>query len=232
MLKFSLIEDNLSRDSDGCVATVVETEFVDRNYIIDKITGAGSILKPTECNAVLKSFFKQLCENVSEGIGYRDEYITISFSVKGKFVNSDDNFDKNRHSVAVLVNSSAKIKDAVKDTEVVKVKRRERKPNIDKVYDNVLDSTNDSITAGCTIDISGSMLKLDLRDPRQGVYFIDDKVGDKVKVERVIKSTAKLLRVIVPKSLNSGKYYIEVINVPKNNKEPKSGRFSEKLNVI
>ncbi|GAA5023081.1 hypothetical protein GCM10011506_05680 [Marivirga lumbricoides] len=70
--------------------------------MIKAVTGPGSILKPTESNAVIDAYSAQIANWISEGEGYADEYVSIRFSRGCVFITEDDRFDSSRHSLNVI----------------------------------------------------------------------------------------------------------------------------------
>lgn len=231
MLKYSLSENLLTPDQDDHMAQVVDLQITGRDEVIEQITSEGSILKKTECNAVITAYFQQVRKNLANGMGYHDDFISISPSIQGVFNNDEDRFDPERHTIYPSVSPSAKLREVVNDIKVVKVKANERKPEIKKVYDYVSDSYNSIITPGTTLEITGDMLKVNTEDENQGVFFINLNDNSEVKVERIIQNHPKKLVVIIPASLYSGKFNIEVRAAPKNNRTFKSGRLTSELNL-
>lgn len=195
---------------DDYLAIVQDLKSSNRAQIIKGLTGPGSILKETECEAVLKAFFKKLAANLEEGIGYRDDYISISPTIQGVFTSEDDTFDPTRHSIYPNIVPGDILKKAVKQNKVTTVEASRRKPTIKNVYDILSDSTNGTITQGGVLEIYGAFLKMDTTDEDQGVYFISTTNGSETRVVRIHNNFPKKLSLIVPADIPADTYRIEV----------------------
>ncbi|UXP31953.1 hypothetical protein N6H18_16535 [Reichenbachiella agarivorans] len=102
-LRYTLRENKITKDiPDDYVGVPYEVTMHTREDLVLGITGSGSILKPTESNAVIDAYWGQIAKWISEGEGYADEYLSVRFSIGGVFVTVDDRFDTTRHSLNVI----------------------------------------------------------------------------------------------------------------------------------
>ncbi len=80
MLKYTLYNNHFTADNpDDRLARPVEVPVNTREDLIDDITSPGSILKPTETNAVIDNYWQRITRYISEGEAYRDDYIRTRF---------------------------------------------------------------------------------------------------------------------------------------------------------
>ena len=209
-MEIVLIENQMTATPDDYMAIVQDAVSNGRDEIIKEITGPGSILKDTECNAVLSAYFNQLVENLEKGIGYRDEYITISPTVQGVFNSEDDRFDQVRHSIYPNISPGAILKEAVKKIKVTTVEGSERRPVIKELYDILSGTSNERITKGGVIELYGDFLKVDTTDENQGIFLENPADGTEIKLDRIHNNFPKKLSVIVPADLAAGSYRLKV----------------------
>lgn len=63
----------------------------------------GSILKPTETDAVIDNYWGTIAGYIRWDEGYSDDYISTLFGISGVFQNNEDQFDSARHKVLISV---------------------------------------------------------------------------------------------------------------------------------
>jgi len=85
MLHYSLHVNHLTEGEHDYRAVAQPLENYKIEDIVRQITGRGSILKDTECIAVIHDFFRVIGENLVEGKGFTSEYFRIFPSIAGKF---------------------------------------------------------------------------------------------------------------------------------------------------
>jgi DNA-binding domain len=122
MLKYGLYDNPVTENPDDCKAIVQDEEKVTVEELIERITGAGSILKETESVAVLHAIFKALGKVLQEGKGFTSDYLVLDHSIKGVFTNAEDSFDPNRHQVCVNVRLGSAMRQMAEGVAVTKVK--------------------------------------------------------------------------------------------------------------
>jgi hypothetical protein len=230
MLKFSLFDNALTPDPNDCMGLVVESEKVTIEQLVAMIVVQGSILKKTECNAVIYEFFEKLAQCLAEGKGFTSEYLIIDHSISGVFTNEDDVFDPARHQVNVNTRMGSELKGIIKDIKLQKVKTTTPMPVVGQVRDMVTDTYNSDITPKGSLHIYGENLKIgNPESAEQGVYFIDSKNVEYKAGLRINKP--KTLEVVIPETLKKGEYTLEVRTVIRNNATLKKGRLNETLVV-
>lgn len=232
MIKYRLIKHPFDKNRTGYVARIVNQKIVDQDNIIEQITREGSILKPTECRAVLDAFFNQIIENVNNGVGYHGKYIDVRHTIKGNFIDEGDSYNSGRHSVNVTIGLSKEFTNKVKDPKTEKLQYVEHLPPINRVYDHISDETDSIITSGGVIDIIGENIKIYDSNPLHGVYIIGDDNKIVSKVERISVNFPQKLMVVIPKNIQIGSYYIEILTSYRDTKITHTCRFNKKLTVV
>ncbi len=222
MMNYSLVENRLTEEPDDYMARTVSLTTKKRSDLVKDITGPGSILKETECNAVINNYWKKIIDYVGQGALYRDEHIGVRIDIVGVFMGEDDRFDPERHELKLSIIPSNELKNALSNVSLTKVKAEKTVPEIDQVYDWGSNTTNQVLTPNDTIEISGDNLKVYEDGSEQGVFFINNGNGAEVKASVIRTNEPMTLSLRVP-ALESGQYRIEVRNTARNAKTMRIG---------
>jgi len=126
MMNYTLYKNKLTADvEDYYMARLVNVSTMNREDLVAQITGPGSILKETECNAVIADYWKQIIQFSSNGTFYKDDYINIRLDVVGVFMDENDRFDPERHELKRTIHPSAELKGALTNIPLQYTKTRE-----------------------------------------------------------------------------------------------------------
>lgn len=230
-LKYALYDNPLTPDPTDFAAKVQNQQNKTIKDVINQITGSGSILKPTECNAVLTAFFNQIAQNISEGTGFYSEYFSLSPSMRGVFTDEDDRFDPTRHELVINLVGGKSFKEALNSMQLEKVKPSlPNQPQVVRFYDIMSDTTT-QITKGGLIELKGERLKVNEDEADEGIFIINTADATATKVARMHQNYPGNLQALVPASLAAGSYTIEVRNRAHKGKEIRTGRLEATLTV-
>ncbi len=234
MLLYSLVDNPLTVDNkEDCRAQVQNYLYRGVEDIVKQITIPGSILKDTECVAVINAFLKVVTANLEEGIGFECDHLALSQSIGGVFANKDDRYDPARHQVNLNLRAGDPVKEALTRVPVQKVKSSVPLPQIDAVYDRKSRTTDQWITAGHSGDIAGELLKVnDPESAGQGVFLVNTGKKEEIRIPYLHQNTAKTLQVEWPDGLKSGQEYrLEVRTAVHGGKEVRTGSSAKPLKV-
>ncbi len=211
-MDYTLYENKLTADiADDFVARVVNTETKNREDVIAEITGPGSILKKTECNAVIENYWEKIISSVETGAYYRDEHVSVRIDILGTFLGENDRFDAERHQLNITLHPTAKMNAVLPNIPLTYVKPEKIVPKIETVFDWGSASTNQNLTPNDTLEIKGTDLKVYSEYEEQGIYFLNVGDGTETKAETIRTNEPKTLTLRVP-ALTAGTYRIEVRN--------------------
>lgn len=231
MFKFALFRNHLTGNKNDYLGVPQSTKNKSTEDIIQQITHPGSILKETECAAVINDFFKAIASNLQEGVGFTNEFIRISPGVTGVFNGINDQFDPTRHHKQVNIVGGKELKAAVEEMLVEKVAASVRQPEINSVYDLKSQQNNAALTPGHMIELSGSLLKVDIELADEGIFLVNTADGSEIKIAQIHTNLPSKLSGMLPDSLVPGGYNLIVRNRPEGNKNLMSGSFAEDLTV-
>jgi hypothetical protein len=233
MIEISLLDNKLTPNPVDCRAMVQNRKKKRIKDLVDQITGPGSILKDTECVAVVDALFKAIAKNLTEGYGLQTEYFSFVPEVSGVFEDENDRFDPARHEVTLGLRLGTPMKEALQKVKVTVIPHDTPMPVIKKVFDRKSKSTNDIITPGHALDIEGDLLKIiDEADVDQGVFLINPQKGEEVRISYFYQNTPKLLEVELPDTLKKGTYELEVRTHVNKANELRTGFSSFQLRVL
>ncbi len=233
MLYIKLVDNPLTKDDpNDCRAMVVNYKKKKMIQIVKQIAVPGSILKETECEAVIKRFLQILAGNLHEGIGFESEYMVIAQGVNGVFANNQAPFDRSRHEVTMLARAGEEFQKALDSVEVVIVDHIKPKPMIKSTFDTKSKS-DEKITADRLLDIDGDLLKIeDETDPTQGVFLVSTQKEKEMRVDYIHYNSPKKLQVEIPATLKTGeKYRLEVRSRVYGGKELRASSYDKVLTV-
>ena len=233
MLQISLADNKLTKDDpNDRMAVVQNRKYKTVDDIVDQLTIEGSILKPTECEAVITGVLRTITKNLREGYGFQSDYFSLTPSVSGVFINDEDRFDATRHQVELNLRLSAPMKEALAQMKVEVIPHASPTPVIKQVFDQKSKTTNDRLTPGHTLDITGELLKIeDQAANEQGVFLVNTN-KDEVKMPYLYQNTPKTLQVELPDNLKRGTYRLEVRTAVYNIKEVRTGFAPFTLTVL
>ncbi|RJE70536.1 MULTISPECIES: DUF4469 domain-containing protein [Reichenbachiella] len=222
-LQYTLRENKITKDiPDDYVGVPHAVTIHTREEMILAMTGSGSILKPTESNAVIDAYWSQIADWIGEGEGYADEYISVRFSIGGVFVTIDDRFDTARHSLNVITSLKQQMLSRGLDVTLQYIKADDRSPEIESVYDWGSDTENKQITSGQALEIKGEYLKIHDNTEEEGVFFVSQSGGTEIKAERIRINQPQTLSLMAP-TLEAGDYRIEIRNTAYKTKTLRTG---------
>ncbi len=230
-LKFALYDNPVTPDPNDYMAIVQDPVKRTIDEIVAQMTTPGSILKETECVAVMHRFFKILGENLEKGEGFTSEYLILSPGVNGVF-QQDERFTEGKHKRKVDQRLGTYLKESLKRMALEQIPANVPKPVIKTVFDIKSKTLGEQLTPGGMIELKGEKLKImDTADAQQGVYFIHSSKKTEYKSTYLHINEPKTLSVEVPEGLPRGEYDIEVRTISQNAKNIKKGKFSETLTV-
>lgn len=231
MSHYALYPNHLTEGKDDYIAIFQSLESKSIEDVIHQITKSGSILKETECVAVIHDFFKAIAENLAEGYGFNSEYIRIQPTISGVFNGIGDQFDQERHQKEISIVATAVLKDALTKLQLEKVEAVSRKPIITSVLDLKSQQTNSVLTPGHMIELRGNYLKLNLQQEDEGIFLVNTSDTSEIKLQQIHDNFPSKLSGMLPDDVPVGEYRIEVRSRLRGNATLFTGMYSDVLNV-
>ncbi|SMO37236.1 DUF4469 domain-containing protein [Fodinibius sediminis] len=232
MLYYRLYNNPFTTDDpDDRLARPVDVTMNTRKDLIEDITAPGSILKPTETNAVIDNYWKRIILYLREGEGYTDEYIRTRFGISGIFTSEDDQFEPGRHEILIKLVPKSTVTEIAGDIPVRKLTGGGVTPEIDEVNDWASGTIDEVLTPGDVLEITGSNLKIYDNIEDEGVFFVPQSGDDKTEAPQIHTNEPTTLALRIPEELSPGTYRLEVRNTPRNGNQLRSTIFTPRLIV-
>ncbi len=231
MLKYALYRNRLTKKPNAYTAIPQAYEIKGIEDIIHQLTQPGSILKETECVAVINDFFKALSYQLKEGHGFACDYIRIHPKITGIFEGKEDVFDPERHQKQLSIVAMNALKDAMNELKLKKVEPIGSQAEIKSVYDLKSQQTDGVLSPGHLIEIHGRKLKLNTELADEGIFLINSADDSEIKITHLHTNHPGKLSAMLPDNLASGTYLLEVRNRPTRNKTLSAGVHMEHLSV-
>jgi len=232
MLKYSLRENLLTPAPDDYMAQVTDVRSYTLDEIIDLMMEKGTTLTRADVAATLQVYGEVVSAIIKDGSAVNTPLMNTSMSISGVFDGANDSFDKKRHTVNLNITAGTLLRDAVTKVKCEKTEGVSTDPYITEVADIVSGKTNEVLTKGGIVQITGSRLKFDAKDASQGIFFVPE-TGNPVRASVIAENKPARLMAIIPADLAAGTYYIEVrtkiIGSSQKSKTLKTGKFDKPL---
>lgn len=217
-MQFILKKNRFLKEDGKYYACPINTRMNNFDDLMKEISGPGSILKKTEINAVIDSYWSNIITYIINGEGYADEYIKLNLKLKGTFEGDQDHFDPRRHQVEVNINPNLKLKEACQEVKPIAKNGKVVHPYIQEVYDYSSDTINQTLTPRGVLRIKGTDLKTFKHPEGQGVFFKNTASGELTEVENIYTNKPKTLDIMIPQ-LDKGTYQLQVRNTAKKGRQ-------------
>lgn len=224
-IKYSLTPNHLTSDPEDHMAVVQDQAARTIDDIIDEIADRGSTVTKADILSVVEEYQSVIAKFLENGDRINTPLFRTSASISGVFDDKTDDFDRSRHYVRLNVNPGPRIGEIAENLPVERVAANRIEPVLEIFKDFVSDMQNDTVTPGGAAELLGSHLKVDLSDASQGVFFIASD-GTETKADIIMRNKPANLIFMVPDTLTSGEYEIEVRAIKQGHNNIRTGRLS------
>ena len=216
-LKYYLLDNTLTPDPTDMRAVSKWEQTITHEQLVSMIAEYRNVgVSKSQIMSVLEEYLEVMLLFLKTGSRVQTPLLTISPTVAGVFINEEDTFDRERHSVNLNVQLSDALQAAEAFITPQKIEADKTAPVITQVYDVASDSKNTALTVGQPVKILGKQLRIDSADPQQGVFFVHANNGKETRGEVYSDNMPKKLTVTVPAKLSPGSYTIKVRTVINN----------------
>jgi hypothetical protein len=193
-----------------CAAHVTDEDSLSDEQLIDLMDASGSGFTRSNIKGVMELQRKVVLDAVREGKGIHTRLFTGGFSMGGGFPDADAIYNPERNTLFYNVWAGPDVAAAAKEAHTQKVPGPNAAPLILHVYDQASGTTDEKITVGGNVRITGKRLKVVGTDPTVGI-LIERKGGTymTVDINQVIVNRPGELVFRVPE-LISGSYIIRI----------------------
>jgi hypothetical protein len=228
-IKYALHQNPILKNPANCRAIIVNRTTNSIEDIVNQITSEGSILKETECVAVINSFLKRISHNLSEGVFFQSEYFSVAAEISGVFTDENDKFDISRHALYTNLKPGKTWKASLDKVQLEKLSPKETGPKPEMMIDMRTKARASSVLPGSMVEIKGQRLKVDETAVDEGVFFISQNGDSETKVDFIYQNYPKSLQFAIPENMDKGVYVVEVRKRGQNCKSLKTGQLKQSI---
>jgi len=233
-LPYTLHRNTIRRaDADTSYRAVAkQVDYVRIEDAIREMTKPGSILKQTECEAVIYAFLNYLTQQLAEGNGFLSPYFRLTPGLRGVFESEEDKYDPKRHRPGVNFRPGKKMEQAIRKMKVQRIDSTLPAPRPLAFEDYKTGIRNQLMVPGKVGLISGEQLKLtDPDDLAQGVFLKHLSSGQFYRVADLYRNFPQELLMALPDTLPRGAYWLEVRSAYGTRGEIRTGQLPATLVV-
>lgn len=209
-INYVLQENHLTSDPNDYMAMVQPLSTVGEAQVIQRMIEQGSTVNRPDILASLEDYFSAVESLVLEGNNVNTPLANFGASIKGVFEGQGDGFDAARHHLRARVTPGARLRKTISARgSASKQETIKPRPNPQEFTDINTGERNSVLTPGGMAQILGHRLKFDPAETVQGIFFVASD-GSDAKVDVVGGNKPAELMFLVPDSLVSGDYTLEV----------------------
>lgn len=173
-------------------------------------TRRGLTLTDTELISAMNELLYTINDALSSGKAVDTPFVRFRPSIAGVFSGKEDLFTPTRHYIKINCLPGKELKVDLSGIILEKVKHEALSPFIEEIKDYSTLEINSLLTPSGAAEVKGEMLKIDLNDPLQGLFF--KRNGTTVKVDNLIHNFPSELIFNIPQALTAGEYQLEIRN--------------------
>jgi hypothetical protein len=211
-IKYSLIENLLTTDPNDYYPQVQLSGRVGKDAIADRVLSMGTPVSRADLSQLIELIRDAVRDLLLEG--YRVDLagiVDVFPRMQGAFEGSADCFDRSRHTLGVsTIPAPGFISMVRSDAMVTKEVTPRPKPHPLEYCDAAVGMINGPVTKGNIGTLRGSRLKFNPIASDEGIYFVDPAAGVATKVDIISTNKPGRLVFVVPDTLVSGEYNIQV----------------------
>ncbi|MDX1638369.1 MAG: DNA-binding domain-containing protein [Balneolaceae bacterium] len=209
-LHYHLKPNPLTPEPDEYLAVSKNPESYRLEEIFEHATREGSTITTAEIMAVFEEITQGIINILQEGNAVITPLVNIKPTIGGVFRGEDDQFDPNRHRININLSAGKRLRRMSRDIPTRKIIVGERRPEPQHFFDHGSESEDANITPGGGARITGTLLKFDEDDRKQGIFFINTADGSETRVNRKMLKNKPGELIFINPSLEAGAYRLEV----------------------
>ncbi|SCQ21483.1 hypothetical protein TFUB4_01678 [Tannerella forsythia] len=174
-------------------------------------TRGGADVSDAAMSHAVELFLKEMAYRLCDGFAVNTGYFTAMPVVRGVFLNPNETFDPQRHTLQFQFTQGELMRREIEDVEVKIMGVAETGLYIGQVEDMKSRTVNEVLTPGFNLRVTGTKLRVVGDKPGVGIFFRETVTNTATKVDEgdiVINNPSELM-IIIP-ALPAGTYQLEV----------------------
>lgn len=232
-LDYYISQNRITPNADDYMAVSVNRQRYTIEQVYDHMTREGSTLTKAEALAAFEEVTQGIINIVRQGNSVVTPLVNIMPSISGVFDSDEDSFDRGRHQVNLSINPGVRLRKVPPTINTQKVRAHMPKPELTHYFDASTGAEDTEVTPDGGGRIRGVLLKFDMADPDQGIFFVNtaDNSETRIDPDRMLRNMPSELLFINPQ-LPAGDYWLEVRSIINGNSHTRSGRLLDELTVV
>lgn len=174
-------------------------------------TRGGADVSDAAMSHAVELFLKEMAYRLCDGFAVNTGYFTAMPVVRGVFLNPNETFDPQRHTLQFQFTQGELMRREIEDVEVKIMGVAETGLYIGQVEDMKSRTVNEVLTPGFNLRVTGTKLRVVGDKPGVGIFFRETATNTATKVDEgdiVINNPSELM-IIIP-ALPAGTYQLEI----------------------
>ena len=199
-------------------------------------TRGGADVSDAAMSHAVELFLKEMAYRLCDGFAVNTGYFTAMPVVRGVFLNPNETFDPQRHTLQFQFTQGELMRREIEDVEVKIMGVAETGLYIGQVEDMKSRTVNEVLTPGFNLRVTGTKLRVVGDKPGVGIFFRETVTNTATKVDEgdIVVNNPSELMIIIP-ALPAGTYQLEITTQFSTNKqwlkEPRTSVFEKPLTV-
>ena len=211
-IKAYLYDNLLTPDPNDFVARVSsERSLSVADICHSAATRGGADVSDAAMSHAVELFLKEMAYRLCDGFAVNTGYFTAMPVVRGVFLNPNETFDPQRHTLQFQFTQGELMRREIEDVEVKIMGVAETGLYIGQVEDMKSRTVNEVLTPGFNLRVTGTKLRVVGDKPGVGIFFRETATNTATKVDEgdIVVNNPSELMIIIP-ALPAGTYQLEV----------------------
>lgn len=211
-IKAYLYDNLLTPDPNDFVARVSsERSLSVADICHSAATRGGADVSDAAMSHAVELFLKEMAYRLCDGFAVNTGYFTAVPVVRGVFLNPNETFDPQRHTLQFQFTQGELMRREIEDVEVKIMGVAETGLYIGQVEDMKSRTVNEVLTPGFNLRVTGTKLRVVGDKPGVGIFFRETATNTATKVDEgdIVVNNPSELMIIIP-ALPAGTYQLEV----------------------
>lgn len=211
-IKAYLYDNLLTPDPNDFVARVSsERSLSVADICHSAATRGGADVSDAAMSHAVELFLKEMAYRLCDGFAVNTGYFTAMPVVRGVFLNPNETFDPQRHTLQFQFTQGELMRREIEDVEVKIMGVAETGLYIGQVEDMKSRTVNEVLTPGFNLRVTGTKLRVVGDKPGVGIFFRETVTNIATKVDEgdIVVNNPSELMIIIP-ALPAGTYQLEV----------------------
>ena len=174
-------------------------------------TRGGADVSDAAMSHAVELFLKEMAYRLCDGFAVNTGYFTAVPVVRGVFLNPNETFDPQRHTLQFQFTQGELMRREIEDVEVKIMGVAETGLYIGQVEDMKSRTVNEVLTPGFNLRVTGTKLRVVGDKPGVGIFFRETATNTATKVDEgdIVVNNPSELMIIIP-ALPAGTYQLEI----------------------